>query len=201
VSSPEPVDGVRAVDRDLLAAWPYELPLADASPDDAEPRELRTSRKVAAAYEAHAAGLGRLAYLLTGDAALAEDLVQEAFVRTFARFVQLRQPEAVGTYLRRTVVNLARKQFRRAKKERASAGGAGMTLDLAAQPDVELREQLWAAMRELPYRQRAALVLRFYEDRSEREIARCLGCRVGTVKSLLHRALTTLREQIGGDQQ
>jgi RNA polymerase sigma factor (sigma-70 family) len=56
-------------------------------------------------------------------------------------------------------------------------------------------------MRRLPYRQRAALILRYYEDKFEREIARDLGCRVGTVKSLVHRGLATLRDQIGGEEK
>jgi len=64
---------------------------------------------------------------------------------------------------------------------------------------VALREQLWSALRQLPYRQRCALVLGFCEDLSETETARLLGCRLGTVKSLTHRALSSMREQIGGE--
>lgn len=79
--------------------------------------------------------------------------------------------------------------------------GARGAENVASQPDVALREQLWAALRELPYRQRCALVLRFYEDVSEREAARLLGCRVGTAKSLVHRGLLSMREQIGGEEQ
>jgi RNA polymerase sigma-70 factor (sigma-E family) len=138
--------------------------------------------------------------LLTGDAATAEDLVQEAFVRAFARFAHLRRQEALTGYLRKTVVNLAHKHFRRVSKERSYVEAA-QTAGSASQPDPALREQLWAALRELPYRQRCALVLRFYEDVSEREAARLLGCRVGTVKSLVHRGLSSMREQIGGEQQ
>ena len=196
MSAPESLPEVQGVvDRKFALACHDEAPVTAPSPAD-----VASGGRVATVYEEHAARLGRLAYLLTGDAALAEDLVQEAFVRAFARFVHLRQPEAIGGYLQRTVVNLARKQFRRTRNERECSASAGVSFEVAAQPDVELREQLWSAMRALPYRQRAALVLRFYEDKSEREIARCLGCRVGTVKSVLHRALTALREQIGGEQ-
>jgi RNA polymerase sigma factor (sigma-70 family) len=95
------------------------------------------------------------------------------------------------------VINLAYKNFRRLSKERAYVEGARVGGELGSEPDVALREQLWAALRELPYRQRCALVLRFYEDLSERETARLLGCRVGTVKSLVHRGLSSMREQIG----
>jgi RNA polymerase sigma-70 factor (sigma-E family) len=136
--------------------------------------------------------------LLTGDAELAEDLVQEAFVRAFSRFGYLRRPEAFQAYLRRTVVNLAGKERRRGQSERTFLARAVAPAP-ASQPDVELRELLWSALRELPFRQRAAVVLRFYEDLSERETARVLACRVGTVKSLVHRALASMREEIGGE--
>lgn len=123
--------------------------------------------------------------------------MQEAFVRAFARFVHLRRQDALAGYLRRTVVNLAHKHFRRVGSERAYVETTRAADEFASQPDVAVREQLWCALRELPYRQRCALVLRFYEDLSEAETARLLGCRVGTVKSLVHRGLSAMREQIG----
>jgi RNA polymerase sigma-70 factor (sigma-E family) len=163
-------------------------------------RESRAQRRLAAAYEEHAPELSRLAFLLTGDTSAAEDLVHEAFIRAFLRFGYLRRREALGAYLRRTVVRLAGKQFRRDRIERAflSRSQAGARVG-TAEPDVELREQLWAALRRLPQRQRSALVLRYYHDLSESESARVLGCRVGTVKSLVHRGLTAMREEIGGE--
>jgi RNA polymerase sigma-70 factor (sigma-E family) len=174
--------------------------VASVSAHDGQVRNIRTQRRLLAAYEEHASRLGRLAYLLTGDAGLAEDLVHEAFVRAFARYEHLRRPEAIGSYLRRTVVNLAGKQLRRAHRERAMlerarANPAAPSTD----PDVEVRELLWSALQQLPYRQRAALVLRFYEDLSEGDAARVLGCRTGTVKSLLHRGLKAMRAEIGGE--
>ena len=172
-----------------------------AARSEGRAHEQRASRKLDAAYVELGPALGRLAYLLTGDEAVAEDLVQEAFVRTFARFAHLRRREALAGYLRKTVVNLAHKHFRHLSNERSYVEAAGAVADFASQPDVGLREQLWSALRELPYRQRAALVLRFYEDVSEREAARLLGCRVGTVKSLVHRGLSSMREQIGGEQR
>jgi RNA polymerase sigma-70 factor (sigma-E family) len=161
-------------------------------------RERRTADRLATAYAEHAPGLARLAFLLTGDARLAEDLVQEAFVRAVGRFVHLRRPEALYAYLRRTVVNLVGKHARRAKLERAYVAERRSGSRAASLPDVALQEELWSALRTLPHRQRAALVLRFYEDLSEPETARVLGCAVGTVKSLVHRGLAALREQIGG---
>ena len=174
--------------------------LAAASSAARKP-EPQARRTLDAAYLEHGPALGRLAYLLTGDAAVAEDLVQEAFVRAFARFAHLRRQNALEGYLRRTVVNLAHKHFRRVRNERAYLAATRAGDEPGSQPDVALREQLWAALRALPYRQRCALVLRFYEDVSEREAARLLGCRAGTVKSLVHRGLSSMREQIGGEQE
>lgn len=166
---------------------------------DARLRPGRAQRRVAAAYEEHASALARLAFLLTGDPVLAEDLVHEAFARALARFPRLRRPQSLRAYLQRTVVNLAGKQARRGRTERAFLAQADVTDAAAAsEPDVEVRDQLWSALRRLPHRQRAALVLRFYEDLSERDTARLLGCRTGTVKSLVHRALAAMREEMGG---
>jgi RNA polymerase sigma-70 factor (sigma-E family) len=157
-------------------------------------------------YRDHADPALRLAYLLTGDRGLAEDLVQEAFVRVGGRFVHLRDPEAFGAYLRRAVVNLANSHFRRRRVERAYLTRA--TSDAAvragssqAGPPVEDRDQLWQALGRLPQRQRAAIVLRFYEDLSEARIAELLRCRPGTVKSLLSRGLEAMRTDIGGDER
>ena len=157
-------------------------------------------------YRDHAESALRLAYLLTGDRGLAEDLVQEAFVRVAGRFVHLRDPDAFSAYLRRAVVNLANSHFRRRRVERAYLTRA--TSDAAvragagpAGASVEDRDQLWFALARLPQRQRAAIVLRYYEDLSEARIAELLQCRPGTVKSLLSRGLEAMRAEIGGDEQ
>jgi RNA polymerase sigma-70 factor (sigma-E family) len=151
-------------------------------------------------YLRHAGDAIRLAYLLTGDRALAEDLVQDAFVRLAGRLAHLRDPEAFDAYLRTTVVNLSRSHWRRRKVERAYLERARGSLEPRAmeRPDdsVEDRDALWRALARLSHRQRAALVLRFYEDLPNDEVARLLKTRPGTVKSLVHRGLTTLREVI-----
>jgi RNA polymerase sigma-70 factor (sigma-E family) len=145
----------------------------------------------------------RLAYLLTGDRALAEDIVQDAFVRLAGRLVHLRDPGAFGAYLRRTVVNLSNSYFRRRKVERTylerTAPPPGSEGPLWSDRPVEDRTDLWRALGRLPQRQRAALVLRFYEDLPERRVAELLNCRPGTVKSLVARGLDTLRNEIRGD--
>lgn len=147
-------------------------------------------------YEAHAPDAARLAYLLTGDRALAEDLVQEAFVRLFGRFRDVRHPEAFRAYLRTTVVNLARSHFRRRRVERAYLEREGRGPDPAPEPDPGSQEEMWLALQRLQPRQRAAVVLRYYEDLSEAQTAEVLGCAVGTVKSLVSRGLEQLRLEL-----
>src|SRR5438093_3004294 len=139
-------------------------------------------------YLRHADSAVRLAYLLTRDHALAEDLVQDAFVRLAGRLVHLRDPGAFEAYLRRTVVNLSNSQFRRRKVERTYLERTrGATGSPTADRPLEDREVLWQTLGRLSGRQRAALVLRFYEDLSERQVAEILKCRPGTVKSLVSR--------------
>jgi RNA polymerase sigma-70 factor (sigma-E family) len=145
-------------------------------------------------YQRHLLNALRLAYLVTGDRALAEDLVQEAFLRVFGRFGDLRDAGAFEAYLKRTVVNLARKQFRRARVERTYlAREARSRHPEFAEPDVVTRASLREALLRLPDRQRMAIVLRYYADLSERQTAEMLRCRLGTVKSLVSRGMEALR--------
>jgi len=125
----------------------------------------------------------RLAFLLTQSRAVAEDLVQDSFLRVQPRFDALDQPAA---YLRRTVTNACYSYHRRRRREEALPVEAPRPQDNA--PD-----EMWDALARLAPRRRAALVLRYYLDLSEAEIAETLGCRKGTVKSLTHRALADLR--------
>jgi len=153
-------------------------------------------------YLRHAPGAVRLAYLLTGDHTLAEDLVQDAFVRVAGRLVHLRDAGAFDAYLKRTVVNLSRSHLRRRRIERQylqrekSLAQRGPV----SSGSLEDRDRLWTAMSKLSDRQRAAIVLRFYEDLSEYRTAEILRCRPGTVKSLVARGLQTLRAEIRGDE-
>ena len=164
--------------------------------------ELR-ARSVASLYEQHSPAAFRLAYLLTGDPDLAEDLVQDAFVRIIGRLAQVRSPEAFDAYLRRTVVNLSYGVFRRRAVERAYlAREAGLAATPAAElPDVAEAGVLWSQLQRLAPRQRAALVLRFYDDLSEQQTAEVFGCSVRTVKSLVSRGLVAMRAQQGGAQR
>jgi RNA polymerase sigma-70 factor (sigma-E family) len=152
-------------------------------------------------YSRHAPEAARLAYLLTGDGALAEDLVHDAFVRMIGRFRDLRNPDSFNWYLKRTVVNLANSHFRHARVERLHREREGRAPRPAAMTaDVEGREDMWRSLQLLPQRQRAAIVLRFYEDLSEARVAELLSCPVGTVKSLVSRGLKRLRAELGSGE-
>jgi RNA polymerase sigma-70 factor (sigma-E family) len=134
------------------------------------------------------------AFLLTGNRHDAEDLAQQALLRTAARWPAARQSPA--GYSRAIVVNLVRDRWRARQRRPAET----LSADLAALPPasdaasaVLDRQVLLRACRLLPPRQRAVLVLRFWEDRSVAETAAVLGCTTGTVKSQTHRALARLR--------
>jgi RNA polymerase sigma factor (sigma-70 family) len=140
-----------------------------------------------------------MAYLITGDPNVAEDLLQETFVRVGARFLTLRDPERAAGYLYRTVMNLARDHGRRLNRDREL--GRRVAPALSVPPDdVETAEELWSALMNLPIRHRAVLFFRYYMDLSEAQTADVLGCSVSAVKSLNHRASESLRKQLQGDE-
>ena len=155
--------------------------------------------RLAELYRRHAPGAARLAYLLTGDRALAEDILQEAFVRVLGRFHDLRSADSFDWYLRRTVVNLANSHFRNLRVERAYLEREGHQHAPASSPDVDARGDLWRKLLQLPERQRAALALRFYEDLTEAQTAEVLGCPVGTVKALVSRGIQRLRGELSSE--
>jgi RNA polymerase sigma-70 factor (sigma-E family) len=164
-----------------------------------------TSRDRAAAggrleelYRAHAPDALRLAYLLTGDRGLAEDLAQDAFVKVFGRFHDLRNRDAFWWYLRRTIVNLSRSHFRRRRVARAWLERQRVD-EARIDPDVGERERLRAALQLLRPEQRAAIVLRYFEDLSEADTAQALGVAVGTVKSMVSRGMERLRKELEDD--
>lgn len=162
----------------------------------------RGEQRLADLYWRHVNDAVRLAFLLTGDQHAAEDIVQDAFVRLFGRFQDLRSAEAFDIYLRRTVVNLSCDRFRRLRLERDHAARANSP---EAQPEahsqIEDRELIRRTLQRLPHRQRAALVLRFYVDLSEQQTAEVLQCSVAAVKSLVSRATASLKEQLRGEGQ
>ena len=145
------------------------------------------SRSLAGLYGELYQPMVRLAYLLTGSVAVAEDLVQDSFARLHQRWDHVQKPSA---YLRASVVNACRAFHRRTHRERARF------TDLVGNDASAQTPMVLDALAGLPYRQRAALVLRYWEDRPDADIAEFLGCRPATVPSLVHRGLRALREVI-----
>lgn len=142
-------------------------------------------------------GLLRTAHLLTGDRGHAEDLLQQALERLARQWRRIDgEPDA---YVRRTLVNLATDRWRRRSRRPPETGPDRLAALSAADAHgrTEDRLDLVAALRTLPARQRAVLVLRYFDDLSEAETAHLLGCSVGTVKSTTSRALARLREHTG----
>jgi RNA polymerase sigma-70 factor (sigma-E family) len=153
-------------------------------------------------YVRHVPAATRLAFLLTGNRAQAEDLVHDAFVRCVGRFGHLRAHEAFDAYLRRSIVNLHTSRLRRVRVQRewlSKEAGRVKRSASSGLPDVAEREDMWRRLLTLPPRQRAVLVLRYYEDLSERDTADALRCSMAAVKSLTARATAALREEIRGE--
>lgn len=145
---------------------------------------------------ARSAALLRTAYLLAGDWASAEDLLQTALTKTYLAWKRLGEIGAVEPYARRVLVNTATSWWRRrwhGERPTEVLPERAVPDDLDARLE---RDLLWRHIRALPARQRAVLVLRYYEDLSEAQTAELLGVSVGTVKSQCARALTTLRRRL-----
>jgi RNA polymerase sigma-70 factor (sigma-E family) len=151
-----------------------------------------------ALYTAHYRSLVRLAALLLHDVAAAEDVVQDAFVAMHGSWRRLRDPEKALAYLRQAVVNRARSRLRHLKVVERKAP-APMP-DAASAEYGALREldraDVMAALRALPTRQREVLVLRYYTDLSEAQIADAMGISTGAVKSHASRGIAALRETL-----
>lgn len=144
----------------------------------------------------------RAAYLVTRDAAAAEDVAQDAFVRAFRQLRAFRVDEAFRPWLLRIVTNLALNEVRRRKRKQA-AWSRLVTFRGRDEPPLEAavviqeeQRRLWDAISGLPENDRVVLYLRYFLELPEREIAAAIGCAPGTVKSRLHRASARLRERI-----
>ena len=182
------------------------------APGESAPRSAHRSGRrgdvLADLYRAESAHVVNLAYLLTGQRQLAEDLAQEAFLRVASRIRDV-SPDAFGAYLRQTVVNLVRSHYRHVRVERryadrvesdaerrrdASEASSRMT-------DVDTRDELWTALEQLPAPEREAIVCRFYLDLSEEQTADTLRIAIGTVKSATSRGLQTLRAALESERE
>lgn len=166
--------------------------------------DVVTGSSGAPTFDEYAVGawpaLYRYAYLLSGNHADAEDLAQQTLLKAYGAWSRVIGADSPTAYLRRTLTNTYLSQ-RRPKVRRAEV----LTDDLEApatqttMSGPEDRMVLWPHVRSLPPRQRAVVVLRYYEDLSEQQIAEVLGCSTGNVKSTAHRALQSLRAALATD--
>lgn len=140
-------------------------------------------------------GLYRTAFMLLADRGLAEDLAQTALTKTYTAWTRIENRSAARAYAHRTLLNTAASWFRKKgwRKEYPTAE----LPDTSDASDVGTRSEIMEALAQLPPRQRAVVVLRFYEDMSVAETADVLGCSGGTVKSQTSEALSKLRTLLG----
>jgi RNA polymerase sigma-70 factor (sigma-E family) len=155
-------------------------------PIDSPPAAPAWDDALVAVYRRHFASLVRTAYLVSGRADQAEELVQDAFVRTHRAGSRVRDPLP---YVRTAVLNGCRSLGRRQRLERDRRPAPPDPVPPGA-------DELWDALAVLTDRQRAAIVLRFYLDLPDADIAAALGCREATVRTSVHRALAKLRKEI-----
>jgi RNA polymerase sigma-70 factor (sigma-E family) len=174
--------------------WPESgRPEPGPVPDPAGGAGAAVGTAVGALYRAQAVGLIRMAYLMLGDRAAAEDVVQDAFCGLYRNWGRLADPSGALPYLRSSVLNGCRSALRRrALGHRVTMYQPPTGSAEAAVLSREERQEVLRAVRRLPDRQREALVLRFYLDLPDPEIARIMGIRPGTVRSATHRALKAL---------
>jgi RNA polymerase sigma-70 factor (sigma-E family) len=176
--------------REVVAAHPsrrhdVSAPAADWNADDAVPH----------LYAAYYRSLVRLAALLLRDLTEAEDVVQDAFVAMHSKWGRLREPDKALAYLRQTVVNKSRSVLRHRTVVERHQPDPLLDADSAERGVVlaETSSEVIGALRRLPRRQREVLVLRYYLDLSEAQIAHTLGVSRGAVKSHASRGMSTLR--------
>lgn len=158
-------------------------------------------------YAAHWVSLVRLAHLLVQHRGWAEEVVQDAFISAYPRLARLREEGTAVAYLRRSVVNGCRSGFRHERVEEGHLDTTAARPDAPGRSPAESAEttairhdddaRILEAVHHLPRRQREVVVLRYYADLTEQQIADALGISTGTVKAHAHRALSTLRTTWG----
>ncbi len=161
---------------------------------------LDADEAVTALYTAHYRSLVRLAALLLDDVGASEEVVQDAYVKMHGAWRRIREPEAALGYLRTTVVNLARSRLRHrqvVQRHPPKPSPDAPSAEYGALDRLE-RDRVVAALRTLPTRQRECLVLRYYGDLSEAQIAEAMGISRGAVKSHASRGMAALRTVLEG---
>ena len=176
----------------LVSDVTREAAILDATADAVETtRRDEFGQFMAARWPA----LVRLAYGLTGDRWLAEDVAQAALASAYAAWWRVRRADDPDAYVRRILVNTSNRRFRRRRIAEHAREPAELPDTAVADPAdlIGQRSALLSALRELPHRQRAIVVLRYWEDLSDAQVAAALGCAEGTVRSQASRALAKLR--------
>ena len=146
---------------------------------------------------ARSAALHRTAYLMVGERQLAQDLLQEALTKTYVAWPRLRDTSKAEAYTRKAITTTAITWYRRRSWGERPTDTVPERIGADPTDVLTTRELLWGALQSLPPRQRAAIVLRFYEDLSEARTAEVLGCAPGTVKSQVSAGLRKLRDHLG----
>jgi RNA polymerase sigma-70 factor (sigma-E family) len=169
--------------------------------EDASVSGASSSSAMDELYARHIARAVRLAYLMTGDRDASEDIAQDAFIRVFGRWRHLRRKESFEAYLHRAVINGVRShRRRRGVEDRFLAREAGFRIAVSNEPEGPLDGRLRDVLLRLPPRQRAVVILRYYEDLSEDQVAALLGCSRGNVKSLASKGMARLREVLHDEE-
>ncbi len=145
---------------------------------------------------ARSRALLRTAYLLTGDMGAAEDLLQTALLKTYRHWPRITHRDAPDAFVRRVMVTSHASWWRRRRVLEQSVAVLPERISPGDSSASAARDEMWETLAGLPARMRAVLVLRYWEDLSEAETARLLGCSTGTVKSQASRGLARLRDQL-----
>lgn len=157
--------------------------------------EIDTERDFTRFVQQQTSALIRTAYLLTGDGHTAEELVQDTLVRLYPKWQLVQAADVPLAYVRRSLANSFVNHTRRpSRRETAVDYLPDFAEDGDRASQLDDRDHIWSLLRTLPQRQRAALVLRYFHDLPDIEIAAALDCRVGTVRSLISRGLATMRD-------
>ncbi len=143
--------------------------------------------------------LYRYAYLLAGNHADAEDIAQQTLMKAYSSWSRVKDTDSPAAYLRRMLTNTYLSQGRPKRRRLELLTDAPPEADHTPPGGPEERMALWPHVKSLPPRQRAVIVLRYYEDLSEQQIADTLGCSRGNVKSTAHHALKALRAALGSE--
>jgi RNA polymerase sigma-70 factor (sigma-E family) len=183
------------------------VPVRESRPDDPEERSVTVSGtprsdgeidEFAAFVARHGSSLGRLAFLLAGDAHGAEDLTADVFLAAWQQWDRVKQIEFPAAYLRQIMTNQAAGRYRRSSRERRGLERLQDTVpQFGHDPDSAAVVDVRSALQRLPPRRRACLVLRHAFDLPDREVAQILGVTVGAVKSQTHKAIAQMRHELG----